>query len=263
MRLRAVFLGEPSKVSEEDVDMGTIVKKIDELIQDDAAIPPGWRASAIVNDDNLTYVIWNEDSREAIVTDPMREDWKTLLSIAQNDLKSYRFTGVIDTHTHADHISCAAALANELNVPLIQHMRSPSQRIHLRICRDTVFQMAAAPMRFLTTPGHTEDGVTLLWGPFIVSGDTLLYGDTGRDDLPGGNAEAHWESLQKIKTFARPEMLMLPGHDLKGGRVSSWEYQLKISPALSQDKATFLKDGGAWTGPAPKHMEECLFENSK
>lgn len=243
--------------------MKTQVKDIRELVQDQSPLPTGWRANAVVNEDNLTYVVWNESTQEAIVVDPMREDWESLTAITRTDLRGYRYVGVIDTHTHADHVSCAAALAKELGTPLIQHQLSPSPRVDLRVCRDTSLSTAAGPLTLLSTPGHTPDGVTPIWGPFLFGGDTLLYGDTGRDDLPGGDAKAHWESLQKIKAHARPEMVLLPGHDLKGGQASSWKHQLEINPALQQDLQSFLKDGGAWTGPSPKLLKESLYENFK
>ncbi len=243
--------------------MSTIVRDIRELIQDKAPLPEGWSAKAVINDDNMTYVVWNSGTREAIVVDPMREDWESLLSIARNELKGYRFLAVIDTHTHADHISCAASLADALQAPLIQHALSPSKRIHLRVSRDTALPAAAGPLKLLVTPGHTAECITPIWGPFLFGGDMILYGDTGRDDLPGGDPEAHWESLQKIKAHAAPGTLMLPGHDGEGGRVSSWRHQLEISPGLSQDKTTFVKDAGSYVGPSPKILKESLYENFK
>lgn len=243
--------------------MKTTVKDIREIIQDGTPLAQGWQAKVVVNEDNLTYVVWNENSKEALVVDPMREDWETLLSITRRELQPYRFIAVIDTHTHADHVSCAASLANELKVPLIQHHLSPSRRIHLRVSQDTAIPTAAGPLRLLLTPGHTAECITLIWGPFLFGGDILMYGDTGRDDLPGGDPAAHWESIQKIAAQVGPETLILPGHDARGGRASSWKHQLEISPGLKQDKTTFISDAGAYVGPTPKLLKESLYENFK
>lgn len=243
--------------------MSTVTKELKSIHQENLAIPSPWDGRVVVNEDNLTYVVWNQSSKEALVIDPMREDWESLLSIAREVLRGYRFVAVIDTHTHADHVSCAGRLAHELGTPLIQHVSSPSKSIHLRLSNDTALPTAAGPLKLLVTPGHTGDSITPIWGPFLFGGDTLLFGDTGRDDLPGGDPGAHWDSLQKIKSHATPEMLMLPGHDLKGGRISTWKHQLEISPALSQDRNTFIQDGGAWVGPSPKLLKESLYENFK
>jgi glyoxylase-like metal-dependent hydrolase (beta-lactamase superfamily II) len=170
---------------------------------------------------------------------------------------------VIDTHTHADHVSIAATLANDLGTPLVQHVLSPSRRVHLRVSQDTALPTASSPLKLLVTPGHTAECITPIWGPFLFGGDMILYGDTGRDDLPGGDPEAHWESLQKIKAHATPDMLLLPGHDGRKGRISSWRHQLEISPGLTQDKPAFVQDAGAYVGPSPKLLKESLYENFK
>lgn len=243
--------------------MKTQIKNVATLIRDGAQIPAKWNGKAVINDDNMTYVAWNEDSKEAIVVDPMRDDWDALISLTRQELASYRFVAVIDTHTHADHISCASDLANAVKAPLIQHVASPSRRIQLRIALDTFISTAAGPLQFLVTPGHTPEYITPIWGPFLFGGDLLLYGDTGRDDLPGGDAGAHWESLQKIKANATPDLIVLPGHDDEGGRASSLKTQLELCPGLNQDKETFIRDAGSYVGPSPKLLKESLYENFK
>jgi sulfur dioxygenase len=243
--------------------MKTRVCDVRELIRDGASIPQGWHAKAVIQDDNMTYVAWNSESREVVVTDPVREDWDALLGLLGGELKGYRVLAVIDTHTHADHVSCAADLAREFGAPLLQHEKAPSRRVHLRVSRDMDLPAAGSRLRLLLTPGHTVDSITPIWGPFIFGGDTLLFGDTGRNDLPGGDPEAHWESLQKVKASASKEMLLLPGHDAEGGRVSSWSHQLETSPSLSQSREDFVREAGAYIGPSPKNLKESLYENFK
>ena len=243
--------------------MQTIVKPIERLIQDQSSVPTPWKGYAVIQDDNMTYVVWNTQTKEALLVDPMKEDRETLVQMFAKELAGYRVIAVIDTHTHADHISIAADMAQVCGAPLVQHVLSPSKRVHLRVSRDTALSTAAGPLTLLLTPGHTPECITPIWGPFLFGGDTLMYGDTGRDDLPGGNPEEHWESLQKIKAVASPHVLLLPGHDGQGGRVSNWKTQLEISPGLSQDKPTFVADAGAYVGPSPKLLKESLFENFK
>jgi sulfur dioxygenase len=240
--------------------MQTQVLTFSQMIQDGAKLPANWEVRAVVNDDNFTYLAYNTQSREALWVDPMKDDWETLLAESRK-LEGYRFLAVIDTHTHADHISCAAELADAIHAPLVMHEGAPSRKIHLRISRDVKLPSAAAPLEILITPGHTRDSITPIWGPFLFGGDTLMYGDTGRDDLPGGDPEAHYESLQKIKARATAEMVMLPGHDGSGGRVSTWKTQLEVSPSLTQSRETFIAEAGSYVGPSPKLLKESLFYN--
>ncbi len=242
--------------------MGTLIKDFKELVIDGTSIPQGWRLQAVVNGDNMTYLVAHEGTREALVLDPMREDWDALVNLCQ-EYAGYRFLGVMDTHTHADHVSCAARLAEHLGVPLIMSEKSPSQRVQLRVSRDLVLQTAAGPLTILVAPGHAPDSLIPIWGPFLFAGDTLLHGDTGRDDLPGGDPEAHYETIRKLHAHAKRDTLILPGHDELGGRATSWKTQLELNASLTQDRETFVREAGSYSGPPPKALKESLFENFK
>jgi glyoxylase-like metal-dependent hydrolase (beta-lactamase superfamily II) len=224
-------------------------------------VPKPWGFRAVVNEDNLTYLIWNEESGEGIVVDPGREDLE-LLKKTMLGIKT-RWLMVIDTHTHADHISCGEELSKAFGIPWVMSSLSETVRPELRIHRDLKLPLKAGALEFLTTPGHTPDGLTLLWGPFVFTGDTILYGDTGRDDLPGGDPKAHYESLVKISKAVKPGMILLPGHDGRGGRASTWEDQLKVNASLTQERESFISEAGAFTCPAPRLFKESLFENLK
>lgn len=239
----------------------TTVKDLKEQLVDQTPYDSNWTVKLIQNEDNLTWLISHKGAQEAIVVDPMREDLETLKSLTA-DLKGYHFLAVIDTHTHADHVSCAADLANHLGVPLLMHQLSPTKRAHLRVSLDTKLFSRAATFKILVTPGHTPDSLTPVWGPFILGGDTLLFNDTGRDDLPGGDPEAHYNSLQKIKAECRPDMILLTNHDGKG-RASSWKHQLENNSALKQTREEFMADGGAYVGNSPKLLKESLYFNFK
>jgi glyoxylase-like metal-dependent hydrolase (beta-lactamase superfamily II) len=215
-----------------------------------------------LNGDNLTYLACHTGTREAIWVDPLTEDFDLTVRLSQ-ELGDYRFVAVIDTHTHADHLSSAGELARALNAPLVMHRNAPSSKVDLRVSRDTHLSTAAGPLQLWVTPGHTWDGLTPTWGPFVFTGDTVFYADTGRDDLPTGNPTEHHESLQKLKAVIRPEQVVLPGHDPEGGRLSRWETQLRINPSLHQTLEEYLQDGGAWVGNPPKLLKESLFHNFK
>ena len=225
-------------------------------------LPQGWKLVAVVNEDNMTYVAFNTATHEGIVVDPMKEDWNHLLKVTQESGVK-RWIAVIDTHTHADHISCAADLAEELGTSLLMSEAAPGTRAHLRVSLDTQIPTQASPLEILMTPGHTPDGITVIWGPFLFTGDTILHGDTGRDDLPGGDPVEHYESLVAIKKAAKPQHIFLPGHDSQGGRVTSWADQMKLNPSLTQQREVFIKEAGEFRAPAPKNLKESLFENMK
>jgi glyoxylase-like metal-dependent hydrolase (beta-lactamase superfamily II) len=244
----------------------TVIKNIADLVVQDCMGKLDsigeWGLRVMVNDDNLCYLAFNRNSKEALWLDPVKEDWELLLQVSK-EFSEFRFLGVIETHTHADHLSCAGELANALNIPLMMHFHAPSTRVHLRVSQDTALPTASGPLRFLMAPGHTWDGLVMSWGPFSFTGDTILYGDTGRNDLPTGNASQHYETLQKLKKILTDGDWILPGHDLKGGQISTWKHQLEINPSLRQNRDEFMNDAGAYVGPSPKKLKESLFYNFK
>ena len=98
------------------------------------------------------------------------------------------------------------------------------------------------------------------WGPFLFTGDTVLDGDVGRDDLPGGDAETHYVSLMRLKEIVNPKWLVFPGHG-EAKNISSWSTQLKRNPSLQQSHHDFVQEAAAFDGPAPKLLKASLREN--
>ncbi len=243
--------------------MESIVKSLEQILVSEEIMPStDWQLRSVQSGTCLSYVVWNLSSREALVIDPKDEDLKTYLSIREQ-LKDYLWLGVIDSHTHADHVSAAARLSSELGAPLYMQLSAPSARVELRVAKDTALVSRASPVRLIHTPGHTPDSMTIVWGPFVFAGDTVLDGDTGRDDLPGGDARAHYRSLQLLKGVLAADQILLPGHDSLGGRASTWGSQLRSNPSLLQSLDNFVQESEAFDAPAPALLKRALFENFK
>jgi sulfur dioxygenase len=243
--------------------MSTKLKNLSEILLPGEPLPErDWQLRVIQSGECQSYVAWNERTREALLVDPKREDAPAYRTMHQ-ELREYLWLGVIDTHTHADHVSIAATLAEELQAPLIMHARAPSQRVKIRVSQATHLASRAGPVQFVETPGHTPDAMCVIWGPFLFTADTVLFGDTGRDDLPGGDAEVHFESLLRLKKAVKPECIVLPGHDGKGGRATSWATALKTNPSLIQEREEFVRESKAFDGPSPFLLKESLRENFK
>jgi rhodanese-related sulfurtransferase len=81
------------------------------------------------------------------------------------------------------------------------------------------------------TPGHTRDSLCLILPDRILTGDTLFLdeGGAGRDDLPGGDAAIHWESLQRLKEL-HDNVIVFPGHDYRNRRPSTIREQKQRNP---------------------------------
>ena len=242
----------------------TSIKTIHELMQqgEPYLLAPEWEVRAVCSEQCLSFVVWNTQTHEAIIVDPKREDMTAYLQLA-SELKKYRYVAILDTHTHADHVSIGAELAESLHCSYVMHVLSPTHRPNLKVTQDAKIYAQAGSIRCLHTPGHTQDSMTILWGPFVLGGDTVLYGDSGRDDLPTGDARAHFQSLQKLKSILAPDSILLPGHDHRGGRASTWQTQLRMNASLKQSEAEFVEESLSFLAPAPQNLNESLRENFK
>lgn len=246
----------------------TAIRTLSELLTQSGvaplpAIPAGWALRALVSDDNLAYLAEHGPTGEAIWVDPVREDLELLRAESRAALqRGLRFLAVIDTHTHADHVSAGPALAAELGAPYVMSAEAPSPRPTRRLASGDELPASAGPVRGWPAPGHTVDGMVFTWGPFAFTGDTVLFHDCGRDDLPGGDPTAHFESLQRLKTRIPPDSIFLPGHDGRGGRASPWAEQLANNPALTQGREEFIAEAEAFTAPPPRKMAESLAANT-
>jgi rhodanese-related sulfurtransferase len=97
-------------------------------------------------------------------------------------------------------------------------------------------------MNVMHTPGHSGDAVCLVLPDRILTGDTLFLDDggAGRDDLPGGDAGAHWGSLQRLQ--ALPDGLVVyPAHEYRQRPPSSLAVQKSTNPFLgSMDRDEYI-----------------------
>ncbi|MFX1513715.1 MAG: MBL fold metallo-hydrolase, partial [Promethearchaeota archaeon] len=79
----------------------------------------------------LTYLMRKKGSDEVILIDPVLDHVNNYLLLLKE--RNMRLTHVIDTHTHADHISGAAALKDHTNCEYVMHDKAPSQCVTIRI----------------------------------------------------------------------------------------------------------------------------------
>src|SRR5208282_728637 len=75
----------------------------------------------------LTYFLGDRDAREGIIIDPGREvaPYRTLLAEGQ-----WRLVGIVETHTHADHLAGHAALHAATDAPIHLSRRSEAHYPH-------------------------------------------------------------------------------------------------------------------------------------
>lgn len=175
---------------------------------------------------NFSYLIGDRATGEAVVVDPAYGVGE-LVDAAEAD--GMTVTGALVTHHHPDHVGGSmmgytieglAELLSRVQVPVHanRHEASLVTRVTGLGSDEVVgheggdkITVGAVEVELLHTPGHTPGSQCFLVDGMLVAGDTLFLEGCGRTDLPGGDPEALYESLQKLVSLPDSTVLY-PGH---------------------------------------------------
>jgi len=183
-----------------------------------------------------TYLLNMKAQKEIVLIDPVIDHVQDYMELLNK--RNLKLAMVIDTHTHADHISGAASLKDITGCEYMMHTKAPASCAGFRVSDGFEWKLFnKIPAKIIHTPGHTNDSLSLIFpdADAIFTGDALFLDDggAGRDDLPGGDPAAHWESLQRIRTL--PENLIVyPAHDYRNRKPSSLKHQKQTNPHLKK-----------------------------
>jgi len=168
---------------------------------------------------------------------------------------------LLETHVHADHLSAAPYLREQLGgqlaigaqITVVQDTfgklfnagggfaTDGRQFDHLFRDGDS-FQVGDIQARAIHTPGHTPACMTYLIGDAAFVGDTLFMPDygTARCDFPGGDARTLYRSIHKL--FALPgETRVFMCHDYKAPGREAFLYETTI--AAEREHNVHVHDG--------------------
>ena len=214
----------------------------------------------------LSYIIASAADMVGAVIDPSHDMEPYLAFASENNLRMHC---AIDTHTHVDHVSLSEELADAWGAKTVMSSRTPLQRkigdgvkdlfgiekiieengrkrIDVYLEEGESLSLGNLTLHALFTPGHTLDSMSLLTHGKIFTGDTLIIGQCGRTDLPGGDpADMHESLFGKIMALS-DDLIVYPAHDYKGNINSSIGYERINNVCLKEKRspeefARFLK----------------------
>lgn len=207
-----------------------------------------------------SYLLGCGETCAAALIDPEVSQLDRYLALAARDALRIRY--VIDTHTHADHFSARHQLAAKLGVPAVMHRASPAPAVDMRVDDGELLIVGRLRLRVLYTPGHTTDSISLICDDRVFTGDTLLYGATGRTDLPTGDPEALHASLFDRVLKLDPALAVYPAHEYKGRAVSTLGDEIATNPRLQKtNRAAFVEMMRSLDLTMPAHLTEALRTN--
>jgi len=225
----------------------------------------------------LSYLIGCAQAGRAVVVDPGRDRVHDYLRIARK--KGLSITDVVETHTHADHISGNRDLAAATQAAIHVHRAAGVTFPHATLADGDVIRLGNVELKACHAPGHTPDSICLLvtdhtraaepW--FVLTGDTLFVGSVGRPDLGGASAAGDlWETLRRVLLPLPDGVEVYPAHGagsacgraMSAKAASTIGFERRFNPAFRFDeKARFVDYIMADVPPKPAAFETIVAKN--
>jgi glyoxylase-like metal-dependent hydrolase (beta-lactamase superfamily II)/rhodanese-related sulfurtransferase len=166
-------------------------------------------------DDDLgcaSYLIGDPSKGEAFLVDPAYAIEQYLDAATEANVRIVR---VLETHTHADHVSGHGRLALEHGVPVSVHPLAEPEFPFEPLDDGQELSAGSVSVRVIHTPGHRpEHCAFVVDNRLVLTGDSLFIGDAARPDLAieaREGAEGLFHSLQRLKEL--PDAYeVYPGH---------------------------------------------------
>ncbi len=166
-------------------------------------------------DDDLgcaSYFVADPDAGEAVVVDPA---YRIEQYLEEAERTGVRIVRVLETHTHADHVSGHGRLALEHGVPVSIHPAAAAAYPHDELEDGATTTVGSVSVRCIHTPGHRPEHCCFVVGEHVVlTGDSLFVGDAARPDLAveaRTGAEGLFHSLQRLMLLP-DDVVVYPGH---------------------------------------------------
>ncbi|MBV5285979.1 MAG: MBL fold metallo-hydrolase [Methyloversatilis discipulorum] len=201
----------------------------------------------------VSYIVFDRSTHACAVVDSVLDydpkSGRTSTASADRIIARVRELGarlewILETHVHADHLSAAPWIKQQLggrlgigeHIVTVQQVfgklfnagtefeRDGSQFDHLFRDGET-FTIGSLQARALHTPGHTPACMSYLIEDAAFVGDTLFMPDygTARCDFPGGNARTLYRSIRTLLSLP-PDTRLFMCHDyMPDGRAPRWE----------------------------------------
>ncbi|KAH9847135.1 Metallo-hydrolase/oxidoreductase [Lenzites betulinus] len=188
------------------------------------------------------YIVVDPNTSDAVLVDPVLDydpNSGSITTETADGLVSFiehhklRITRILETHAHADHLTAAQYLKQQLGgdvavcigqrITMVQDTFAPIYGLEsssLDGAFDVYFQdnekfnLGTLSSHVMHLPGHTPDHVGYVIGKAVFTGDSIFNPDVGsaRADFPGGDAENLYASMQRLLSLPEDHRLYV-GHD--------------------------------------------------
>lgn len=215
----------------------------------------------------LSYMLTCEETKQSILIDPSVDMGSAYLEYLKKNASALRV--VIETHTHADHVSASPKLCKQTGAKWHMHKNAPSTRKDESLEDGSKVFAGTVTLRVLFTPGHTNDGISLVLdlhdqrSAALFTGDTLLIGSCGRIDFQGGSSADLYDSIWKKLVPLGDDTIVYPAHDYKGQEKTTIGEEKMSNPRLQMSRDEFIEFMDNLNPPKPDLFDVAVSENSK
>lgn len=196
-------------------------------------------------DKNFSYLIIDEDTRQALLVDPAGN-----FSLLHDAVKQENvvIAGIVLTHTHTDHFDQLETALAHYPVPVCVHEIGVGEVVapSLKALQDgDEIPLGETVVTVMHTPGHSPDAICLYVEAVyvtsghgqLIAGDTLFVEGCGRTNETG--VDDLYDSLRRL-TGLPADTEVYPGHDYGSQPTSTIAHELEHNQyLLAADKAAF------------------------
>jgi hydroxyacylglutathione hydrolase len=206
------------------------------------------------------------DERETVLIDPAYAIEPYLAAAAEHGVRIVR---VLETHTHADHVSGHGRLALEHDIPVSVHEDAGAEYKHDGLEDGDEIAVGTVTVRTIHTPGHRPEHCCFTADGALFTGDSLFVGSAARPDLAveaREGAEGLFHSLHRLLELS-DDVRVFPGH--VAGSLCGTHMSAAPSTTIGAERlgnpllaiatvAEFVDETSGESTPRPPNMERIV-----
>src|SRR4051812_201324 len=223
-------------------------------------------------DDDLgcaSYLIGDPSEGQAFLVDPAYAIEQYLKVAKAENVEIVR---VLETHTHADHVSGHGRFGLDHGVPVSVHPLAEPQFPFDPLEDGQKLRVGAVTLRVVHTPGHRpEHCAFVVDGEVVLTGDSLFVGEAARPDLAIEARQGAADLFRSLRRLAElpDEVTVYPGHvsgSLCGTNMSDEHWtsigrEKATNVALRTDERSFVDWSASIDTPRPPTTERVVALN--
>ncbi len=155
-----------------------------------------------------SYLIVDEASKTAAVVDPRRDVDEYLAEAAKLGVS---IKHILLTHFHADFVAGHLELQRRTDATIYLGAKADPDYPFTPVKEGDVLEFGDVRLKFLETPGHTPESISILVNDqAVLTGDALFIGDVGRPDLMASKGITAAELASQLYDSVHGKLLKLP-----------------------------------------------------